>query len=123
MFDRYDTRFKIAIVWVVAFLGIWSLFQSYFPIKSMKQQLNQIEESIDKKDWVQAKENASRFKENFRRNRIFIQMNNATEAFTVFEQNIGQLETSVKHKQDSALEYVGALREAIDLVIKPFSGP
>lgn len=49
-------------------------------------------------------------------------MNNSTEALTTYEHTIGQLEITVRHKQESALEYVGALRESTNLVIRPFSG-
>jgi hypothetical protein len=55
--------------------------------------------------------------------RFLIQVNNSTEVFTVFEHTIGQLEVTVKHHQESALEYVGALRETLNLVVKPFAGP
>jgi hypothetical protein len=123
MFEKSDIRYKLAVVWVLVFVGIWVIFHKSFPMKSMDQLLSQIEVSMEKEDWAQAKKYAAEFRESFRKNRVFIQMNNATEALTVFEQNIGQLETSVKHEQDSAFEYIGALRESINLVIKPFSGP
>jgi hypothetical protein len=38
-------------------------------------------------------------------------MNNSTEIFTSFEHAIGQLEIRVRHSQDIALEYIGALRD------------
>ena len=63
------------------------------------------------------------FKDNFKKNRLLIQMNNATEALIIFEHTIGQLEITVNNKQDSALEYIGALKDIMNLVIKPFSGP
>jgi hypothetical protein len=89
----------------------------------MENQLNQIEESIGKKDWTQATKHTAEFKESFSRSKLLIQMNNSTEALTTFEHTIGQLEVTVRHKHESALEYVGALRESTNLVIKPFSGP
>ncbi|MBV7274269.1 hypothetical protein JMF89_02950 [Clostridiaceae bacterium UIB06] len=123
MFDRYEVRYKIALTWILAFVVMWMVFQRILPLNSMKNQLNTIEESIEMNNWTQASEYTAKLKDNFMKNRMFIQMNNATEALTVFEHTIGQLEITVKYKQDSALEYIGALRETINLVIKPFSGP
>lgn len=123
MFYRFDIRYKIVLIWILAFTTMWITFQSILPLSSIEYELDKIEESIEKKDWIEASEYTAKFKENFKKNRVFIQMNNATEALTNFEHTIGQLEITVKHKQDSALEYIGALRETIDLVIKPFSGP
>jgi len=123
MFGKSDIKYTIMIVWLMAFTTVWITFQSLIPINSMKYQLNKIEESIENKNWTQAYEYTSEFKENFKNNRMFIQMNNATEALIIFEHTIGQLEITVKHEQDSALEYIGTLRETLNLVIKPFSGP
>lgn len=123
MFDRFDIRYKIVLIWILAFTTMWITFQSILPLRSIEYELDKIEESIEKGNWVEASEYTSKFKEDFKKNRVFIQMNNATEALTNFEHTIGQLDITVKHKQDSALEYIGALRETIDLVIKPFSGP
>lgn len=123
MFDRFDVRYKLAIIWLLVFAGLWLIFKNIFPMNSMDQQLAKIEESIDKKDWNKASEYAKEFKENFKRNKVFIQMNNSTEALTAFEQAVGELEITVRYKQDSAIEYIGALRETINFVIKPFSGP
>lgn len=123
MFDRFDIRYKIAFVWLIAFIALWITFQSIFPLKSMEYQLNRIEESIEVKNWTQANKYTSEFRDNFKKNIIFIEMNNSTEALTTFEHTIGQLEITVKHEKDSALEYIGALRAAMNLVIMPFSGP
>lgn len=123
MFDRYKLRYKIALTWIFAFVVMWMTFQCILPLNSMRNQLNRIEESIEMNNWTQASEYTAKFKDNFMKNRMFIQMNNATEALTVFEHTIGQLEITVRYKQDSALEYIGALKETINLVIKPFSGP
>lgn len=123
MFDRFDIRYKIVLIWILAFTTMWITFQSILPSRSIEYELDKIEESIEKGNWVEASKYTAKFKEDFKKSRMFIQMNNATEAFTNFEHTVGQLDITVKHKQDSALEYIGALRETIDLVIKPFSGP
>lgn len=123
MFDRYNIRYKLVVIWILAYAVLWCIFQSIFPVQAMELKLNQIEESIEKKDWNKAKEYTDMFKETFEKKKVFIQMNNSTEALTTFEHTIGQLEITVKHRQDSALEYVGALRDTTNLVIKPFSGP
>lgn len=89
----------------------------------MKIQLDKIEKGITNNDWKQAKAYADQFADTFRRKRFIIQINNATEIFTAFELTIGELEETVQHKQENALEHVGALRETLNLVVKPFSGP
>lgn len=111
------------LVWLLAFIGLWTIFQSTLPLNTMKYQLDKIEQSIVEDDWQQAIEYTAEFKDIFNKKRFFIQINNATEAFTVFEHTIGQLEVTVKNNQESSLEYIGALREILNLVIKPFSGP
>jgi|GEM_PF-1645091 hypothetical protein len=123
VFDKIDMRYKLMLVWLLAFISLWAIFQSIFPSNTMKHQLNKIEESIKNKDWKQANKYTFEFKNTFSKKRYFIQMNNSTEAFITFEHTIGQLETTVKYNQESALEYVGALEESLNLVIKPFSGP
>lgn len=123
MFDRFDVRYKIAFVWVIAFIALWITFQSIYPVKSMEYQLNRIEQSIEVKNWAQANKYTSEFRNTFKKYRLFIQMNNSTEALTTFEHTIGQLDITVKHHKDSALEYIGALRAAMNLVVIPFSGP
>ncbi|WP_373845496.1 hypothetical protein [Clostridium sp.] len=123
MFDRFDIRYKIALVWLLGLIVLWTVFQNILPLNSMGYQLDQIEESIEKKNWTQASKYTAEFKDNFKKNRLLIQMNNATEALIIFEHTIGQLEITVNNKQDSALEYIGALKDIMNLVIKPFSGP
>lgn len=123
MFDKNNNRYVIILIWLLAFAGLWLLFDKSFPINTLRSQLDSIEESVEKKQWKDAKKYTAELKENFVENRMYIEMNNATEAFTTFEHTIGQLEITVKHEQESAIEYIGALREAVNLVIKPFSGP
>jgi len=123
VFDRFDIRYKIALVWLLGLIVLWTVFQNILPLNSMGYQLDQIEESIEKKNWTQASKYTAEFKDNFKKNRLLIQMNNATEALIIFEHTIGQLEITVNNKQDSALEYIGALKDIMNLVIKPFSGP
>lgn len=123
MFSKSDMRYKLMIVWFLAFIGLWMLFKYTFPINTMMKQLNVIEERIEEKDWEAAIDHTTRFKEIFNKNRYFIQMNNSTEAFLTFEHTIGQLEITVNHKQENAFEYIGALKESLNLVIKPFSAP
>ena len=89
----------------------------------MDDQLNKIQISIEQGDWSKANQYTEEFVHNFESNKFIIQINNATEALISFEHTVGQLKVTVKNKQDSSLEYVGALREIINLVVKPFSGP
>jgi len=123
MFSKIYMRYKIAFVWIIAFVSLWIVFQVKSPLNKMKYQLDKIEQSVAKKDWKQANEYTTEFRNTFINNRILIQTNNSTEAIISFDHTIGQLEITVKHNQESALEYVGALKELLNLVVKPFSGP
>lgn len=123
MFGKIDMRYKIALFWLIIFISLWVTFYSTSPSKKMIYQLDRIEQSITRKDWKQANEYMTQFKATFIENRMLIQMNNSTEAFISFQHTIGQLETTIRHNQESALDYIGAVRELIDLVVKPFSGP
>lgn len=123
MLDKFDIRYKVFLIWFLAFITVWLIFLNIFPQKSLEYQLDRIEASIEMKDWSQANKYTTDLLKNFKKYKLFIQMNNATEALTTYEQSMGQLETTVKHEHESALEYIGALRESTNLVIKPFSGP
>lgn len=123
MFSKIYMRYKIAFVWMIAFVALWIVFQIKSPLNNMKYQLDMIEQSIVKKDWKQANEYTTQFRNTFINNRTLIQTNNSTEAVISFDHTIGQLEITVKHNQESSLEYVGALKELLKLVVKPFSGP
>jgi hypothetical protein len=123
MFDDYNIRHKIAIIWFLSFILLWIIFRNILPLKSMNYQLNKIQATIEQGDWKKADQYTEEFVHNFESNKFIIQVNNATEALISFEHTVGQLKVTVKNKQDSSLEYVGALREMINLVIKPFSGP
>jgi hypothetical protein len=82
-----------------------------------------LEKSIVNKDWEQANQYMDELKYTFEKKRYLVQINNATEIFATFDLTLGQLASSVKHNQDSSLEYIGALKETLKLVVKPFSGP
>ncbi|KZL91990.1 DUF4363 family protein [Clostridium magnum] len=123
MFDKIDIRYKLMAAWILAFASLWIMFHNILPLNIMSYQLNKIEENIKNEDWKEANKYTFQFKNTFSKKRFLIQMNNSTEALTTFEHTIGQLETTVKYNQESALEYIGALKESLNLVIKPFSGP
>jgi hypothetical protein len=89
----------------------------------MKNQLDEIERSIENNDWEKVNEYTTKFNDTYNRKHYLIKMNNSTEALTNFEHTIGQLIMSAKHNSESTLEYVVALREMLKLVVKPFSGP
>lgn len=123
MFDKVDMRHIIAIIWVVCFALLWILFAKALPYKAMNSDLTSLEQNIKNKNWKQANRNMISLKATHDKYRKIIQMNNATEIYTNFEAVFGQLEVTVENKQDSAIEYVGALKESLKLVAKAFSGP
>lgn len=123
VFNKIEMRFKISILWLIAFICLWSAFRISFPIKAMKHQLDKIEQSIGNENWQQASNYTTQFTNTYNSKRFLIHMNNSTEILTTFEHTIGQLETTVKYNEKSALEFVGALRSSLDLVAKPFAGP
>lgn len=123
MFDKIDMRHIIAVIWVVCFTLLWIVFAKVLPYKTMNSDLTIIEQSIKSKNWEQAGRSMKNLKATHDKYRKIIQMNNATEIYTNFEALFGQLEVTVENKQDSAIEYVGALKESLKLVAKAFSGP
>jgi hypothetical protein len=118
-----EMRYTLSVVWILAFLGLFSIFQTTFPLKTFNNQLDLLEKSILNKDWEEANLYMTEFKDTFEKKRYFIQINNSTEMFGTFDLTLGQLDSTVRHNQDSALEYIGALKETLKLVVKPFSGP
>lgn len=123
MFKKKDIRFKLALVWLAAFLGLWLLFYISFGLNSFEQTLDNIISAVEAGDWKGAEAYTARFVDSFYKKKYLLQMNNATEAYTTFEPSVRQLVTAVKNRQESALEYAGFLREGIYFVIRPFSGP
>lgn len=123
MFDEIRIRYILALVWLLLFIGLWSLFQISLPYNTMKSQLDEIEKNIGNNDWEKINEYTTKFNDTYNKKHYLIKMNNSTEALTNFEHTIGQLTASAKHNSESTLEYAGALREMLKFVVKPFSGP
>lgn len=123
LFDENKMRFYIAIAWMICFISMWAIFSGVLPNDEFNSYLNQIEKSVTNKDWNNAQKSMEELKSVYNKKRVVIQMNNATEIFTTFELTMGQLEASVQHKQDAAIEYIGAIRNSLDFVMKAFSGP
>ncbi|MCB2314222.1 DUF4363 family protein [Clostridium tagluense] len=121
--NKNDMRLFIGTTWLISFVVMWILFNAFLPKNEFNMQLNKIEKSVSIKDWNQAKKSMDELKSIFNKNRILIQTNNSTEIFTTFEFALGQLDASIQHKQDAALEYIGGLKSSLDLVMKAFSGP
>jgi hypothetical protein len=121
--NKNDMRLAIAITWVISFAFMWIIFNAFLPKNEFNMELNQIEKSVEIKDWKQAKKSMEGLKRIYNTNRTLIQANNATEILTTFEFAIGQLDISIQHEQASALEYIGGLRASLDFVMKAFPGP
>ena len=123
MKNNNDMRLAIGITWVISFSVMWVTFNAFLPINEFDIQLNQIEKSVTAKDWDQAKKSMEKLKRIYNRKRILIQSNNSTEVFTTFNYTIGQLDISIQHEQEYALEYIGGLKSSLNFVMKAFSGP
>jgi hypothetical protein len=121
--NKNDMRLAIAITWVISFAFMWIIFNAFLPKNEFNIELNQIEKSVEIKDWKQAKKSMEELKRIYNKNRTLIQANNATEILTAFEFAIGQLDISIQHEQDAALEYIGGLKSSLDFVMKAFPGP
>lgn len=116
-------RLVIACVWLVSFLAMWIIFKAVLPDVDFNVHLDRIEKNVEGKDWNNAKKSMNELKNLYNRKKVVIQMNNATEIFTTFDLTMGQLESSIEHEQEAAIEYIGAIRESLDFVMKAFSGP
>ncbi|MBU3191124.1 hypothetical protein K9O30_17680 [Clostridium bowmanii] len=123
MKNNNDMRLAIGITWVISFTVMWIIFNAFLPRIEFNLQLNQIEKSVSIKDWNQAKKSMEKLKSIYNRKRILIQSNNSTEIFTTFEFTLGQLDISIRHEQDYALEYIGGLKSSLNFVMKAFCGP
>lgn len=117
------TRFVVAAIWLTCFIGMWLIFNFVLPKEQFKNHLNNIEKNVANKDWDKAKRSMGELRSIYNNKRAVIQMNNATEILTTFDLTLGQLEASVEHEQEAAVEYVGALKSTLDFVLKAFSGP
>jgi hypothetical protein len=92
-------------------------------MERLQNDLDKVIEGIESNNWKQADKYNEKFSDMFYKKKYFIQMNNATEIYITFEHTVRQLDLAVKSRQESALEYAGLLREALNYVVKPFSGP
>jgi hypothetical protein len=120
---KNNMRLIIGTVWIFSFFVVWGIFATFLPKNEFKIKLNHIEQSVSKEDWKQAKKSMAELKNIYNRNRILIQVNNATEIFTTFNYTMGQLDASIQHEQHASLEYIGGLKSSLDFVMKSFSGP
>lgn len=123
MFIGVDIRKKLAIVWLVLFLMIWVVFTALVKVGTMREQLDRIEQAVSDKDWKRAEFDTDRFKNTYKARKYIIQMNNSSEIYITFEHTVEQLDLAVKNKQESAIEYVGLLKGALNYAVKPFSEP
>jgi hypothetical protein len=118
-----DARLIICVTWLISFITMWVIFNALLPENEFETKLSQIEQSVSKKDWDKAKKSMVDLNNIYNKNKIVIQANNATEILTTFDLTMGQLEASIQHEQDAALEYIGGLKSSLDFVLKSFSGP
>lgn len=118
-----DMRLVVGATWLISFIFMLIIFSVSLPENEFRSKLNQIERSVSKQDWNQAKKSMTELKNIYNNHIIIIQSNNATEILTTFDLTMGQLDTSIQHEQDAALEYIGGLRASLDFVMKSFSGP
>ncbi|WP_291573227.1 hypothetical protein [Clostridium sp. UBA4548] len=116
-------RYKIMLTWVFCFLIMWILFEKMLPKHEFNSCLNNIEKSINNKNWAEAKKSTKELKNIYENNKVIIRTNNATEAMSTFQNTLGQLYISVDYEQETALEYIGALKESLDWVLDGFSAP
>lgn len=123
MFRNIEMRYKIMLTWVLCFLVLWIAFEKALPKNEFSSCLNNIEKSINNKNWTEAKKSANELKKIYENNKIIIRTNNATEAMATFQNTLGQLYISVEYEQEAALEYIGALKESLDWVLEGFSAP
>lgn len=123
MFGKSDIRYKLAIVWIVAFLLMWFVFSNTFQVDSLRNDLDNIIKGIESNDWEQADKFTAKFSSNYYSKKYIYQINNSTEMFATFEYSVRQLNLAVRNRQESALEYAGLLREGINYVAEPFTGP
>ncbi len=123
MFGKFDLRYKLAIVWVAGFLLLWFIFYGTFQTDSLKHDLDNIIKGIERSDWEQVDKFTAEFSNDYYKKKYIYQINNSTEMFATFEYSVRQLKLAVRNRQESALEYAGLLREGINYVAEPFTGP
>ncbi len=123
MGNKNNTRFFIAMAWLISFLIMLLVFNAFLPQSRFEAKLDNIEQSVAKKDWDKAKGSMRELKEIYDQNRILLQAGNATEILTTFNYTMGQLDISIQNEQDAALEYIGGLRSSLEFVMEAFSGP
>lgn len=111
------------LTWVLCFLIMWVLFERMLPKHEFNSCLNNIENSVNSKNWVEAKKSTDELKKIYENNKIIIRTNNATEAMATFQNTLGQLYISVDYEQETSLEYIGALKESLDWVLEGFAAP
>lgn len=123
MIRKNDKKPFIRIVWIISFAIVWIIFGVRLPKNEFKVKLNEIEESIVKENWNEAKISMEELKIIYEKNRMLIQANNSSEILLNFDFALGQLDNSIQYEEDSALEYIGGLKSSLNYVMKAFPGP
>lgn len=123
MIEKNDKRTLIKIVWIISFVIMWIIFAVRLPGNEFRVKLNDIEKNIVKEEWNEANKSMEELKKIYDKKRLLIQSNNASEVLKNFDFALGQLENSIRAKENSSLEYIGGLKASLNYVMKAFPGP
>lgn len=104
----------MVIVLIFSLVFMWSIIGASLPTDEISAQLNQIEESIIRKDWEQAKMSMEVLKTIYKSNKVLVQGSNSNEVISTLDYIIAELKTSIDNEQDTALEYIRALKASLE---------
>ena len=107
-------RPSMVIVLIFSLVFIWSLIGARLPTGEINAQLNQIEESIMKDDWNQAKMSMEALKTIYNSNKVLVQGSNSNEVISTLDYILAELKNSIDNEQDTALEYIRGLKACLE---------
>ena len=107
-------RPSLVIVLIFSLVFMWIIIGASLPTDEISVQLNQIEESIIRKDWEQAKISVEVLKTIYNSNKVLVQGSNSNEVISTLDYILAELKNSIDNEQDTALEYIRGLKASLE---------
>ena len=105
---------SMVIVLIFSLVFMWSIIGASLPTGEISTQLNQIEESIMKDDWNQAKMSMEDLKTIYNSNKVLVQGSNSNEVISTLDYILAELKNSIDNEQDTALGYIRGLKASLE---------
>jgi|GEM_PF-3160197 len=125
MFDKKGARTVVTVCWLTALIAL--ILAYTFGMKPVRDaafgKIDSLEQNIAARDWAQARSDQDALEKLWKKNKAAVQLNNLSPSVSRFEQELAQIKTLVRNQDQSALSYLGILRNTFDSITSLFPTP